>query len=116
VKRPYHLVVHPTEMHEAAASVLWWRPESTKPEIHHPSTLPLSLTDTTIIYKMHGTVHSEEEWNSFVISEEDYVTFLAKMSSQAAVPARIMLQVLPARWARLARAKTALASTRRRPG
>lgn len=87
--RPYHLVTHP-KREEYAASVLWWKPGATAPEIWKPSTLPLSLTDTSIIYKMHGTAHSGSTWSSFVITEEDYVRVLARMSDKLAIPARFM--------------------------
>jgi hypothetical protein len=90
--RPFHLVVHPTDHKDLAASVLWWKPGATEPTAHHPSTLPLSLKDTTIIYKMHGSVNRQaKKWDSFVITEEDYVAFLARMTGQSAIPKRFML-------------------------
>jgi len=89
--RPFHLVVHPTDRKDLSASVLWWKPNVTEPIPCHPSKLPLSLTDTTIIYKMHGSVNRQtQKWDSFVITEEDYVEFLARMTGQSAIPARFM--------------------------
>lgn len=88
--RPYHLVTHP-EREELAGSVLWWKPGADEPEVYTPSLLPLSPTDTSIIYKMHGTVGRRSSWNSFVITEEDYVGFLARMTEKLAIPARFML-------------------------
>ena len=91
--KPYHVVAYPTDNQEYAASVLWWKPGATEPEAHPPKSLPLSLTDTTIIYKMHGTVDRQSQrWDSFVITEEDYVDFLARMTGQTAIPARFMLE------------------------
>lgn len=91
--KPYHLVVHPTERKEYEASVLWWKPGADKPEDLSPATLPLSLTDTTIIYKMHGSVNRQaDRWDSFVITEEDYVDFLSRMTGETAVPKRFMLE------------------------
>jgi hypothetical protein len=91
--KPYHLVAYPTDHKELAAAVLWWKPGATEPEAHAPKSLPLSLTDTTIIYKMHGTVDRQtNKWDSFVITEEDYVDFLARMTGQTAIPARFMLE------------------------
>ena len=91
--RPYHVVAYPTDNQEYAASVLWWKPGATEPEAHHPKSLPLSLADTTIIYKMHGTVDRHTKtWDSFVITEEDYVDFLARMTGQTAIPARFMVE------------------------
>jgi hypothetical protein len=91
--KPYHLVVHPTEHKEYDASVLWWKPGADEPEAHPPATLPLWLTDTTIIYKMHGSVDRQtNRWNSFVITEEDYVDFLSRMTGEKAVPKHLMLE------------------------
>lgn len=72
--RLYHLVVHPTESKELAGSVLWWKPGEAKPTLYPPAKLPLSVTDTAVIYKMHGSVDRQAgRWDSFVITEEDYV-------------------------------------------
>jgi hypothetical protein len=91
--RPFHLVVHPSDQKEYAASVLWWTPGADRPVAYTPSELPLSLTDTSIIYKMHGTVsRSSEQWDTFVITEEDYMDFLSRMTGQTAIPARFMLE------------------------
>ena len=92
--KPYHLVAYPAaDQKDYAAAVLWWKPGATDPEAHAPKSLPLSLTDTTIIYKMHGTVDRQtSKWDSYVITEEDYVDFLARMTGQTAIPARFMLE------------------------
>ena len=37
---------------------------------------------------MHGTVkHDNSQWDSFVITEEDYVDFLSRMTTNRAIPA-----------------------------
>ncbi|MCE7980021.1 MAG: hypothetical protein DYG89_02415 [Caldilinea sp. CFX5] len=90
--KPYHLVVHPTESKELAGSVLWWKPGASEPAPYPPAKLPLSVTDTSVIYKMHGSVDRQAgRWDSFVITEEDYVDFLSRMTGQTAIPARFML-------------------------
>ena len=90
--RPYHLVVHPTDSKDLAGAVLWWKPDAIKPEPFPPAKLPLSVSDTTIIYKMHSPVDRRDRtWDSFVISEEDYIDFLSRMTGQMAIPARFML-------------------------
>ena len=91
--RPYHLVVHPTDSKDLAGAVLWWKPDAIKPEPFPPAKLPLSVSDTTIIYKMHGTVDRRDRHmeHSFVISEEDYIDFLSRMTGDMAIPARFML-------------------------
>lgn len=91
--KPYHLISYPSDRKDLAASVLWWKPGAAEPEPHPPKALPLSLTDTSIIYKMHGSVDRQSQrWESYVITEEDYVDFLARMVGQTAIPARFMLE------------------------
>lgn len=87
--RPYHLVTC-SDRAEWAGSVLWWEPGAATPNVQAPKDLKLSLRDTSIIYKMHGTVTAQHD--SFVITEEDYVGFLARMTYSNAIPARFMLQ------------------------
>ena len=96
--RPYHLVTYPDpENPENAASVLWWKPNATDPIAYQPSQLPLSVETETIIFKMHGTVldtKGREEWEGFVITEEDYVRFLARMAGKGGgIPSRFMLHL-----------------------
>jgi len=44
--------------------------------------------ERTVIFKMHGTRHpSDEKFDHFVITEEDYVEFLARMTARSAIPA-----------------------------
>lgn len=91
--KPFHLVAYPTDNLDLAASLLWWKPGAAEPEFHLPNTLPLSLTNTTIIYKMHGTVDRQNSrWDSFVVTEEDYVEFLKRMMEKTAIPARFMVE------------------------
>ena len=56
-----------------------------------PNQLRVDLNTTTVIYKMHGTVDRvQRRWDSYVITEEDYVDFLSRMTGQTAVPASFM--------------------------
>lgn len=91
--RAYHLVTHP-ERAEYAGCVTWWPPGAVEPIMKRPNELPLSLQDVSIIYKMHGTASALPQWSSFVITEEDYVRFLARMTLREAVPKRFMLQFM----------------------
>ncbi len=87
----YDLVIHPTDRKDVAGSVLWWRHGATEPEAIAPSLLNADLKTRTVIYKMHGTVDRRmPKWDSYVITEDDYVDFLARMAGQAAVPAQFM--------------------------
>lgn len=94
--KPYHLVMYP-ESDELAAAVQWWKPGAAEPESFAPAVLPLHVEDTTIIYKMHGSVRRSEaqrQWDSFVITEEDYVRFLSRMTAKGgAIPSRFMLHI-----------------------
>jgi len=86
VERPYDLVIHP-ERKDIANSVWWWRHGELEPRVVLPNELDIDLEKTTVIYKMHGTVQPKtDKWDSFVITEEDYVDFLSRMMTNAAVP------------------------------
>jgi hypothetical protein len=86
--KSYDLLAYPADRRDVAGSILWWRAASCQPEVVAPNELDLDLAHTTVIYKMHGTVVSEaQQWDSFVITEEDYVEFLSRMTSNTAVPA-----------------------------
>lgn len=86
---PYDLVVHPTDRKDVEASVLWWRHGAAEPEAVRPNQLLIDLEKTTVIYKMHGTVdRGKGKWDSYVITEDDYVDFLSRI--QSAVPAQFI--------------------------
>lgn len=87
--RPYDLVIHPTDRKDVDASVLWWQHGAAEPEIVMPNRLYIDLEKTTVIYKMHGTVdRTNGKWDSYVITEDDYVDFLSHIES--AVPAQFI--------------------------
>jgi hypothetical protein len=89
LKSPYDLVVHPTDRKDVDASVLWWKSGATDPVVVTPNKLFIDLKTTTVIYKMHGTVdRALGKWDSYVITEDDYVDFLARI--QSAVPAQFI--------------------------
>lgn len=92
--KPYHLVVYPADQADKANAVLWWEPGKDEPNTEYaPNTFPLKLTDTAIIYKMHGTVHRiKDKWDNFVITEEDYVDFLSRMTTQSPIPNKLMAE------------------------
>jgi SIR2-like domain len=85
--KPYELVVYPTDRKDFANAILWWRHGSTQPVVTAPNELDIDLAKTTVIYKMHGTIFPEsDEWDNFVITEEDYVEFLSRMTTSTAIP------------------------------
>jgi hypothetical protein len=87
VNKPYDLVIHPSERKDIANAVWWWPHGAPEPSVVPPNELDIDLENTTVIYKMHGTVQPEtDKWDSFVITEEDYVEFVSRMTANAAVP------------------------------
>jgi hypothetical protein len=85
--KPYDLVIYPADRKDIASSVLWWPHSAAEPLPIKPNELDIDLSKTNVIYKMHGTVrHETEKWDNFVITEEDYVEFLSRMTTNTAVP------------------------------
>lgn len=90
--RPYDLVVHPTDRKDYDAAVFWWPAGATAPEKPiAPNKLLIDLKKTTVVYKMHGTMHrADAQWDSYVVTEDDYVEFLSRMAGQSAVPSQFV--------------------------
>jgi len=88
VQKPYDLVVYGADRKDFASSVLWWPAGAVEPETPMPNELQIDLETTTVIFKMHGSILPEkEEWDSFVITETDYVEFLSRIiANQPAIP------------------------------
>lgn len=77
-----HVVYHPFDDPDRAGVVLWHQP-GTDPgdfvEIQ-PDDLTLPIGKVPVIYKMHGHRHGEDESrDAYLITEEDYVGFLARL-------------------------------------
>ena len=69
----------------------WHRPPGEPPRpIDVPNTyaMELSLDRRTILLKLHGAVDPlpEREWESFVITEDDYIDYLGRSELTAVVP------------------------------
>jgi len=66
------------------------RPDGTGRVVDLPNTYAaeLSLEDRTVILKLHGQVDrgAEREWESFVVTEDDYIDYLSHSDVAAAVP------------------------------
>lgn len=87
VQQPYDLVIYPADRKDIANAVLWWPHGAQVPHVCAPNELDIDLGKTTVIYKMHGSiVHAEPEWDNFVITEEDYVEFMSRMTTNTAIP------------------------------
>lgn len=91
IGKPYDLAVYPADNAEYLNSILFWPHGATEPEIIKPNQLDVGdIGKKNLIYKMHGSVcHQAQKWDSYVITEEDYVEFLSRMSN--AVPAAFRL-------------------------
>jgi hypothetical protein len=85
-KKPYDLVVYPADNDQYKNAMLWWPHGAVEPDKLRPNDIdPANLGKTNVIYKMHGSVRQDkEDWDSFVITEEDYVDFLSRFEN--AVP------------------------------
>lgn len=85
--RPYDLVVYPADRKDIANAVLWWPHGQSEPVVKAPNELCIDTTQTSVIFKMHGTLETADaKWDNFVITEEDYVEFLSRMTANTAVP------------------------------
>lgn len=85
--KTYDLVIYPADRKDIANSVLWWPHGAAEPLAKAPNELDIDLAKKTVIFKMHGSIVPEDEgWDSFVITEEDYVEFLSRMTSSGAIP------------------------------
>ena len=87
-QRPFDLVVYPADHKDIANAVLWWRAGEPSPDPVSPNTL-VGLDDRTVIYKMHGTMSQRgpPKEDDFVVTEEDYIEFLSRMTINTALPA-----------------------------
>ncbi len=85
-KKEYDVVVYPADNLDYANSVLWWVSGQDKPKRLRANEIDFGeLGKKNLIYKMHGGVSRDsQQWDGFVITEEDYVKFLSR--TRNAVP------------------------------
>ncbi len=85
--RAYDLVVHTTDPTKGDF-ILWWPYGESEPEDVIPNSLVVDPRVRTVIYKMHGAVDRvDRARDQYVITEDDYIDFLARMTRNTAVPA-----------------------------
>jgi hypothetical protein len=92
VGKPYDRIIYSAERKEHFNSILWWPSGTPEPLPRLPNELDqdvdLERLQNTLIFKMHGTIaRNAQQWDNFVITEEDYVEFLSRMTTSTAVPA-----------------------------
>jgi len=89
-KRPFDLVIYPKDSDQTGSGILYWASGSDSPSTLSPDELQVDLAQTTVIFKMHGTIDDrsapQPKYDNFVITEDDYIDFLARMTSGTAVP------------------------------
>lgn len=86
--RPFERIVHTTDP-ELGDELLWWQDAQANPVSVMPNSLDTRL-DRTTVYKMHGAVDRiADDRDQFVITEDDYVEFLSRMTRQRAIPASL---------------------------
>jgi SIR2-like domain len=85
--RPYDLVIYTTAVDLLGDQLYWWRHGEKKPEAVYPKDIDIDLETRTVIYKMHGAVDRDDpERDQYVITEDDYVTFMTRVTRNKAAP------------------------------
>jgi hypothetical protein len=85
--RPFDLIVHTTDS-SIGDRLLWLPHGETEPRPINSNKLDIDLDSVTVIYKMHGAVDRRETGrDQYVITEDDYIDFLARMTKNKAIPA-----------------------------
>jgi hypothetical protein len=89
--RAFDVIIYPSDSGDSENAVLWWAHGAAVPVIVPPNELDIDLEKTTVIYKMHGSIaRDSDKWDNFVITEEDYVDFLSRMTTNSAIPATLL--------------------------
>lgn len=85
--KKFDVVIHTTDPN-VGDRLIWMPHGSDKPVEVSPNKLDIDFENHTVIYKMHGTVDRRStQHDQFVITEDDYVDFLVRMTKKKAVPA-----------------------------
>jgi hypothetical protein len=84
--KPYELVVHTTDP-ALGDRLLWWPHGATEPKLVRAGKLDIELDQKTVIYQMHGGIdRTLAERDQYVITEDDYVDFLTRLTNRTAFP------------------------------
>lgn len=85
--RAYDVVIHTTDP-TLGDRLLWLRHGEMQPVEVSSNKLDIDLSAVTVIYKMHGAVDRRDPARGqYVITEDDYVEFLTRMTKRRAIPA-----------------------------
>ena len=80
--KPFDLVIYNT----AKETVLYRKHGGHDLEEVLPNELVVDLEQVSVIFKMHGTFYQDSEQDRYVVTEDDYVEFLSRMSQRLAIP------------------------------
>lgn len=84
---PFDLVIHTTNLN-IGGYILWTPHGESEPREVLPKKLDIDLEKRTVVYKMHGTVDRRKNGrDQYVITEDDYIDFLARMTKKTVIPA-----------------------------
>lgn len=84
--RAYDVVIHTTNP-TMGDRLLWRHHDSDTVNEVIANKLDIDLDAVTVIYKMHGAVDRENpERDQYVITEDDYIDFLTRMTKNKAIP------------------------------
>ena len=82
-KRPYRVVIYRTQ----SPLFLYWDLDATEPQAVSANDLKFDLAEAPVVFKMHGAVDRRDpQRDSYVITEDDYVEFLARLGTTNAIP------------------------------
>jgi len=85
--REFDVVVHITDP-SIGDRVMWLEHGSKSPIEISPNKLDIDLKTVTVIYKMHGAIDRQSpDRDQYVITEDDYIDFLVRMTKNKAIPA-----------------------------
>jgi hypothetical protein len=85
-RKPYDLVVHTTDP-AMGDRLLWWAHGATEPTLVRAGKLDIDLERTTVVYQMHGGIdRTLAARDQYVITEDDYVDFLTRLTKRTAFP------------------------------
>jgi len=85
--KPYDLVTHTTD-NAIGDQLLWYEHGEAEPKEVIPNKFVIDLKTRTVIYKMHGSVDRHGSMrDQFLITEDDYIEFLSRMTRNSAIPA-----------------------------
>jgi hypothetical protein len=81
--KPCDVVVQVSEYN----TVLWWPHGEAEPKEVLAEDLDIDLTKVPVVYKMHGAIDRRpNQIGHYVITEDDYVEFLTRMTRKAVIP------------------------------